>query len=98
MTPTEEMTIQEVVAKGVAKAIQDALSDHGSHCQFSAPEVRMVHQLCEDLDHDSIYLLGRMGKWMDGAASWIGRAVVIVLLVAVAWGITQAIKMGWLEP
>ena len=98
MTPAEEMTIQDAVAKGVAEAIRDSLDDHSSHCQFSAEEVRMVHQLCEDLDHDSIYLLGRMGKWMDGAASWIGRAVVIVLLVAIAWGIAQAIKMGWIEP
>ena len=98
MTPVEEMAIQDAVAKGVAKAIRDSLSDHGSHCQFSDQEARMVHQLSEDLDHDSIYILGRMGKWMDGAASWIGRAVVIVLLVAVAWGIAQAIRMGWIKP
>ena len=98
MTPADEMAIQDAVAKGVAKAIGDALSDHSSHCQFSAREARMVHQLCEDLDRDSIYLLGRVGKWLDGAASWIGRAVVIVLLVAIAWGIAQAIKMGWIEP
>ena len=98
MTPAEEMAIQEAVAKGVAKGIQDSLSDHSSHCRFSAEEARMVHQLYEDLDHDSIYLLGRMGKWMDGAASWIGRAVVIVLLVAIAWGIDHAIRMGWIKP
>ena len=98
MTPAEEMAIQDAVAKGVAEAIRDTLGDHSSHCRFSDAEARMVHQLCEDLDHDSIYLLGRMGKWMDGAASWIGRAVVIVLLVAVAWGIDHAIRMGWIKP
>ena len=97
MSPAEKEAIEEAVTSAVANAMRTTLTDH-AHCRFSDEEARVVHQLFEDFDRSSIFMLGRVGKWLNGAANWIGRAVVVVLLGVVVWGIAQAIKMGWLKP
>ncbi len=96
MTQADKQAFEEVVNKAVENALRTALNDR-AHCRFSDQEARVVHQIFEDFDRSSIIMLGRVGKWLNGAANWIGRAVVIVLLGVAVWGLAQAMKHGWIK-
>ena len=93
MTANEKREIKQTVET----AVDEALKNH-VHCRFSTEEAERLHQLPKDLDRNGLIMLGRMGRALDAACSWVGRAVVLGVLAIFVWGLAQAIKMGWIDP
>ncbi len=102
MTDAERESLRkeicEIVSESVAESVADALADHSQFCRFSDAEAKLVHQLPEDVDRNSLIALGKIARAWDSASVWVGRVILFALLALLVWGLTKLQEWGGPRP
>ena len=80
----------------IAEAVAEKLKN--SHaCRFTDEEAKLVHVLRNNLDRESMIILGWVGRSAKTMGVWVTRLFFVGVFLALAAGLVVAVKLGWVN-